>query len=223
MTKDQEDLLFDQVARIGVALGSPKRLQLLSLLSQGEKNVESLTKALASDVRLTSSHLRVLREARLVTCRREGKYSIYRLSGPDVAVALWKLKHIAESHLFELQEALELMAAQPEKLTALERKELIKKARNGEIILIDVRPLDEFFSAHLPHARSMPLAELESRVAELPKRVSIVAYCRGPYCLMSDEAIKFLKSRGFKARKIPDGVVEWQAAGLPVERALNNG
>ncbi|HAS87446.1 MAG TPA: ArsR family transcriptional regulator [Candidatus Competibacteraceae bacterium] len=211
------DLLYEQVARIGKAASSPKRLELLELLAQGEKTVEVLAHELSADIKLTSAHLRVLKEARLVTFRREGKYIIYQLAGSDVA-GLWvNLRQVAEEHLLELKMALGQMLIEPAKLSAVNREVLLEQARRGEVCVIDVRPLKEYETAHLPFARSMPLAEIEQRLAELPSNLEIVAYCRGPFCLLSDEAVALLTAKGYRVRKILDGVSEWQAAGLPVE------
>ncbi|OGT19435.1 MAG: ArsR family transcriptional regulator [Gammaproteobacteria bacterium RBG_16_57_12] len=215
-----KDLLYEQVARIGKAVSSPKRLELLGLVAQGEKSVEVLAGELSVDMKLASAHLKALKEARLVESRREGKYVVYRLSGSDVA-SLWvTLRQVAEAHLLELKLALERMVSDPAQLASVGRQDLLDKAQRGEIIVIDVRPYAEYQAAHLPFARSMPLAEIEQRLNELPPGKEIVAYCRGPYCLMSDEAVKLLAQRGFRVRKIADGVVEWQAAGLPVETGL---
>lgn len=214
-----KDLLYEQVARIGKALSSPKRLELLEVLAQGEKTVEALAAELGIDMRLASAHLKALREARLVVTRRAGKYMIYRLSGDDVA-GLWvKLREVAEAHLIELRAALERITADPQQVVSLDRAELLEQARRGAIIVIDVRPQDEYQTAHLPYARSMPLAEIEQRLDELPRDREIIAYCRGPFCLLSEEALQRLARRGFRVRKLSDGVSEWQAAGLPVERA----
>lgn len=174
-----KDLLYEQVARIGKAVSSPKRLE---LLAQGEKTVEVLAAELAVDIKLTSAHLKALREAHLVGSRRAGKYVIYRLAGPDVA-GLWVTLHkVAEVHLAELRLALEQMAADPHTLSAVGREDLLEQARRGEVIVIDVRPLAEYEAAHLPFARSLPLAEIEQRLSELPRDKDIVAYCRGPFC-----------------------------------------
>jgi rhodanese-related sulfurtransferase len=214
-----KDLLYEQVARIGKAVSSPRRLELLELLAQGEKTVELLAAELAVDIKLTSAHLKALREAQLVGSRRDGKYVIYRLAGPDVA-GLWvTLRKVAEAHLAELRLALEQMVADPHTLSAVGREDLLEQARRGEVIVIDVRPLAEYEVAHLPFARSLPLAEIEQRLSELPRDKDIVAYCRGPFCLLSDEALALLQARGYRVRKILDGVSEWQAAGMPVVAA----
>jgi rhodanese-related sulfurtransferase/DNA-binding transcriptional ArsR family regulator len=217
-----KDLLYEQVARIGKAVSSPKRLELIELLAQGEKTVEALAGELSIDIKLASAHLKALREARLVEGRRDGKYMVYRLSGGDVAQLLVTLRSVAEEHLLELQMALQRMVAAPDKLVQLGRSELLEQARRGEVIVIDVRPRDEYEVAHLPHARSMPLPEIERRLAELPIGHDIVAYCRGPFCMLSDEALKLLSGKGYRVRKILDGVSEWQAAGMPVERPVES-
>jgi len=214
-----KDLLYEQVARIGKAASSPKRLELLELLAQGEKTVEMLAAELSADIKLTSAHLKALREASLVSSRRDGKYVIYRLAGSDVA-GLWvTLRQVAEAHLAELRLALDQMVSDPTKLAAVSRDDLLEQARRGEVIVIDVRPHAEYEAAHLPFARSLPLAELEQHLGELPRNKDIVAYCRGPFCLLSDEAVALLQARGYRVRKILDGVSEWQAAGMPLVAA----
>lgn len=213
-----KDLLYEQVARVGKALASPKRLEILEMLAQGEKAVETIAAEVAIDVKLASAHLKALKEARLVQVRRDGKRMIYRLSGNDVAQLGVTLRQVAEEHLVELRLALQQMMAEPDRLTQVGRKELLAQAKRGEVVVLDVRPPEEFDAAHLPYARSVPLAELSHRLAELPRDVEIVAYCRGPFCLMSDEAVKLLREHGYQARKTFDGVSEWEAAGLPVKR-----
>ena len=217
MNKRQtKDLLYEQVARIGKAVSSPKRLELLEILAQGEKTVEALALEAAIDIRLASAHLKVLKEARLVEARREGRFIAYRLTGDDVS-ALWvNLRTVAEEHLVELKLAMDRLFAAPEKLDAETRRSLMEKARRGDVVVIDVRPSPEYEEGHLPFARSLPLAELKQRLAELPTDRDIVAYCRGPFCMMSSEAVALLKKHGFRAQKIADGTPEWQAAGMPL-------
>ncbi len=214
-----KDTLYEQVARIGKAVSSPKRLEMLELLAQGEKSVETLAEELTIDVKLASAHLRTLKEARLVAPRRDGRYIYYRLTGVDVANLWVNLREVAEEHLVELQLALRQMVDSPSQLKAVGREILLEQAKKGDVVVIDVRPQTEYDLAHLPFARSMPLAELEKRLSELPVDKEIVAYCRGPFCLLSDEAVALLTARGYQVRKISDGVSEWQAAGLPVEHA----
>ena len=213
-----KDLLYEQVARVGKALASPKRLEMLEMLAQGEKSVEAVAEAVGVDIKLASAHLKALKEARLVQRRRDGKRMLYRLSGQDVAQLGVTLRQVAEEHLVELRLAVQQMMAEPDQLAKVGRKELMAQAKRGEVVVLDVRPPQEYETAHLPYARSMPLVELTHRLSELPRDVEIVAYCRGPFCLMSDEAVALLKKRGFNARKTIDGVSEWQAAGLPVTR-----
>lgn len=209
--------LYEQVARIGKALSSPTRLAFIELLAQGEMAVETLAAQAGIDMRLASAHLRALREARLVETRREGKFIHYRLSGTDIAELWVDLRAVAQEHLVELRVALEQMAAAPDTLSPETGESLLAKARSGELVVIDVRPSSEYAEGHLPGARSLPLAELEGRLAELPAGKAIVAYCRGPFCLMSDEAVRLLRARGYVAHKVLDGVLEWQAQGLPVD------
>lgn len=211
-----KDLLYEQVARVGKALSSPKRLEILEMLAQGEKAVETVAAEVAIDVKLASAHLKALKAARLVQARREGKRMYYSLTGTDVAELGVMLRQVAEEHLVELNLALQKMVAEPNRLATVGRKELMEQARRGDVVVIDVRPPEEFNTAHLPYARSLPLPELAQRLSELPQDVEIVAYCRGPFCLMSDEAVKLLRQSGYHARKTSDGVSEWRAAGLPL-------
>jgi rhodanese-related sulfurtransferase/DNA-binding transcriptional ArsR family regulator len=212
-----KDLLYEQVARIGKALASPKRLELLEMLAQGEKSVETLTAELSIDVKLTSAHLKALKAACLVQTRREGKYIFYRLSDDGVAQLGIALRTVAERHLDEMRQAMRQLVAAPKLLTPLTRPELLAQVRRGDVVVIDVRPRSEYDTAHLPHAISMPLAELERRIAELPQDRDIVAYCRGPFCMLSDESVRRLVSHGYRAQKTMDGVSEWRAAGVALE------
>ncbi len=214
-----KDLLYEQVARVGKALSSPKRLEILEMLAQGEKAVETISAEVAIDNKLASAHLKALKQARLVATRRDGKRIFYRLAGSDIAQLGVTLRQVAEEHLVELRMALQQMMAEPDRMVSVGRKELMGQAKRGEVIVLDVRPQNEFDTAHLPHARSLPLPELVRRLAELPRDVEIVAYCRGPFCLMSDEAVKLLQAHGYRARKTFDGVSEWQAAGLPLVKS----
>lgn len=214
--RELKDLLFEHVTRIGKAVSSPKRLELLALLAQGEKTVELLASESSISVKLASAHLKALREARMVTFKKDGKFVVYRLSGDDVA-GLWvTLRQLAEEHLIELRVAMDQMVAEPKKLVSMDRQTLLDRAELGDVIVIDVRPEQEFDRAHLPFARCMPLAEIGRRLAELPRDKDIVAYCRGPFCLFSEEAYQLLNARGYRVRKLLDGVSEWRAAGMPL-------
>ncbi len=215
--RELKNQLYDQVARLGKALASPKRLELIELLCQGEKTVESLASEAEISLKLASAHLRELRLARLVDTRKDGKYVQYRLAGPGVAELWVKLRSEAEERLVELQLALATLVEHKDELESLDRAAILKKARSGEVVIIDVRPGDEFATAHLPHARSVPVAELKKRLAELPKDVPVVAYCRGPFCVMAKSAVELLRKRGYRAFHLTDGVAEWRARGLPTE------
>lgn len=217
--RNLKDLLYEQVARIGKAVSSPIRLEILELLAQGEKTVDVLAVELSIDIKLTSAHLKALKEARLVSARRDGKYMVYQLTGPDVA-GLWvNLREVAEEHLLELRLALDQMVAQPDKLASVQREALLAQAQAGEVVVIDVRPRAEYDAAHLPFARSMPVDEIARRIAELPTDREVLAYCRGPFCLFSEEAVQLLQAHGLRARKVLDGVSEWAAHGLPLVTA----
>jgi rhodanese-related sulfurtransferase/predicted transcriptional regulator len=217
MNKRQtKDLLYEQVARIGKAASSPKRLELLEILAQGEKTVELLAAEANIDIKLASAHLKVLKEAHLVETRREGRFIAYRLTGEDVSTLWVNLRTVAEDHLVELKVAMDGIFSAPEKLDAETRRSLMSKARRGDVVVIDVRPTAEYDNGHLPFARSMPLDEIRQRIKELPADKDIVAYCRGPFCMMSAEAVALLKEHGLRAIKIADGIPEWQAAGLPL-------
>ena len=218
-SREIKDHLYAHVGRIGAALSSPKRLELLELLAQGEKSVEALAQAADIDIKLASAHLRVLREAQLVQARRDGRSRIHRLGGSEVSDLWVKLRELAESSLAELQLAMARLVAEPEGLTPWRGQALLDRVRAGDVLLLDVRPAAEFRSAHLPGARSLPLDELEARIRDLPRDKEVVAYCRGPFCLMAGAAVELLARHGLQARKCPDGVPEWRAAGLPLESA----
>ncbi len=207
-----KDLLYEQVARIGKVFSSPKRLELIELLCQGEKTVETLANEASISVKLTSAHLRELRLAQLVETERQGKNIQYRLANKSVADLWVQIHTLAEERLVEMQLALQKIATQPEDLVGSDRESLMKAARKGEVVVLDVRPTEEYLHAHLPFARSIPMEELRQRLAELPKDRSIIAYCRGPYCLMAVDAVALLKQEGFAAIHLREGVAEWAAA-----------
>lgn len=210
--------LYEQVARIGKALASPKRLELVELLCQGEKTVERLAEQAGISLKLASAHLKELRLARLVQTRKDGKYVLYRLADAGVANLWVALRSEAEERLVELQAALASLVSHGDDLQALDRKAILKKAAAGEVLVLDVRPAEEFKAAHLPHARSLPVDELKKRLSELPKNVPVVAYCRGPFCLMAKDAVALLRKKGYSAVHLTDGVAEWRARGLPIEQ-----
>lgn len=204
-----KDLLYEQVARIGKVFSSPKRLELIELLCQGEKTVEMLAKEASISVKLTSAHLRELRMAQLVETERQGKNILYRLVNKSVADLWVQIHTLAEERLVDLQLALQKIATQPNDLVPSDRDSLMKAARKGEVVVLDVRPSEEYLNAHLPFARSIPLEELRQRLGELPKDRAIVAYCRGPYCLMAADAVELLRREGYSAVHLREGVAEW--------------
>lgn len=211
-TRRAKDILYEQVARIGKATSSPKRLELIELLCQGEKSVETLAKEAAISMKLASAHLRELRSAHLVETERSGKNIFYRIANRDVAEFWVAIRSLAEDRLVELKMALAQITNAPKELTPKDRDALAKAARKGEVIVLDVRPTPEFEAAHLPYAQSLPIDELKSRLSDLPKDKTIVAYCRGPYCLMAKDAVDLLKQKGYEAIHLPEGVAEWGMA-----------
>lgn len=204
-----KDLMYEQVARIGKVFSSPKRLELIELLCQGEKTVETLATEASITVKLASAHLRELRMAHLVNTERQGKNIYYRLADRSVADLWVQIHTLAEDRLIELQLALQKISTQPHDLVPSDRASLIQAARKGEVVVLDVRPSEEYLAAHLPFARSIPLEELRQRLGELPRDRSIVAYCRGPYCLMAADAVAILNGEGYAAIHLREGVAEW--------------
>lgn len=213
-----KNLLYEQVGRIGKALASPKRLELIELLCQCEKSVETLARDADISVKLASAHLKALREAQLVQTRKDGKHVHYRLADESVA-GLWvTLRSVAEERLLDLQMALRSLLIAGAGLERVDRTAILKRAKQGETVVIDVRPEVEFKAGHLPYARSLPLAELKKRLKHLPKDKPVVAYCRGPFCMMAKDAVSLLKKHGYRASRLEDGIAEWRARGLPIEQ-----
>ena len=215
--REVKNALYELVSRIAKALASPKRLELLELLCQAPKSVKTLAREADITVNLASAHLKELRANRLVETKRQGKNVIYHLASPDIARFWVALRVLAEDRLFELQDAMRQFGMSGSAWHGENRDALLRKARKGDVVVLDVRPRGEYDQQHLPFARSLPLAELRARLAELPRDKPIVAYCRGPFCLMSDEAVTLLRKRGFRACKLADGVSEWLTAGMPLE------
>ena len=214
--RELKDPLYAQFARIGHAVASPKRIELLDLLAQGEKTVETLAEQTATPVKNTSAHLRVLRQAGLVETRREGTYVYYRVAGPDVSDFVRRLQTLARGRLAEVERVAQLYVDGRDELEPVSLRELRRRMREGDVTLIDVRPEEEFRAGHIPGALSIPVAQLKRRLAEIPKRREVVAYCRGPYCVYSVEAVGILRKHGYRARRAAEGVPDWRASGLPV-------
>ncbi len=209
--------LYEQVARISKALASPKRLELLDLLAQGAKTVEQIAAQAHIDIKLASAHLKALKTAHLVESHRDGKFMVHALSGDDVPGLLVRLRDVAESHLVELSLKLAEIGSQHASASVEGHKTLLKKIRAGEAVLLDVRPTEEYNAGHLPMARSVPLGEITKGLKAISSEIEVVAYCRGPFCRWSDEAIELLRAKGFNATKLSYGVAEWQAAGFATE------
>jgi rhodanese-related sulfurtransferase len=209
--------IYEQFARIGKAISNPSRLELLDLLCQGPRTVESLAKEAGLGLANTSQHLKALRGARLVEAEKSGLFVTYRLADEQVCHFFRSLRLLAETQLAEIREITRQFVESRQGLQAVDREQLLTKVRDGSVTVLDVRPPEEFRAAHLPGALSIPLKELERRLSELPHDREIVAYCRGPYCVLAMEAVDILRERGFAAFRLEDGVRDWQAKGFPVE------
>ncbi len=212
-----KDNLYAEFAVLGKALANPHRLELLDLLAQGERSVEELAKEAVLSLANTSAHLQVLRQARLVEAEKRGLNVVYRLSAPEV-FQLWRtLRDVGSERLAEIDRLVENYFTDRDKLEAVDKEELLRLLKDEAVIVIDVRPELEYEQGHIPAARSVPIENLKRRLAELPRDVEIVAYCRGPYCVYSDQAVRLLHHHGFRARRLSEGFPEWRAAGYPIE------
>jgi rhodanese-related sulfurtransferase len=209
--------IYEQFARVGKALASPSRLELLDLLGQGERSVEPLASACGLSVANASQHLQALYAARLVESRRDGQRVLYRLADPSVA-ALWQaLRATAEQQLAELDAVARDYLEGRDQFEPIDRSELLRRMKAGSVTVIDVRPVEEYAEAHLPGAVSVPLDDVKAFARKAPKKKQVVAYCRGPYCVFALKAVAELQKRGVDAVRLEDGVQEWRAAGLPLE------
>ena len=208
--------LYEQLARLGKAVASAARLELLDLLCQGPRTVETLAREAGLTVANASQHLRVLHAARLVETEKAGLFVTYRLADESVCDFFQTLRSLGEKRLAEVDSILRQFREAPDSLEPVEKKTLVSRIRKGEVILLDVRPEEEYRAAHIAGAVSVPLKELTARLAKLPRGKEIVAYCRGPYCVLAVEAVKTLRAKGFRAMRLEDGVPEWRAQGFPV-------
>jgi rhodanese-related sulfurtransferase/DNA-binding transcriptional ArsR family regulator len=215
--RDFKDRVYEQFARMGKALSAPKRLELLDLLCQGPRTVEALAKQAALSLANASQHLQVLRAARLVETEKKGLYVEYRLAGDDVARFYVAFRALAESRLAEVEHVTRTYFEQRGAMEPASGDELLRRVRSGDVTVLDVRPHEEYRAGHLPAAISIPLAELSTRLKELPKKREVVAYCRGPYCVMAVEAVQLLRRKGFKAHRLEQGVADFRARGWRVE------
>ena len=210
--------IFEQFARIGAALGNANRLQLLELLAQGERNVETLSQIAGLSLANTSQHLRNLRQAGLVTNRKSGLKVFYRISNDDVVRLISALRRVAECQSAEVETLINKYLTVKDDLEPVRRLDLLSRARDGLVAVLDVRPPEEFAAGHIPGAINIPLIDLERRLKDLTEDEEIVAYCRGPHCVLAFDAIAKLRQYGFKAQRLEDGYPEWRASGLPIEQ-----
>ena len=209
--------VFANLARVGTALSSPTRIEFLELLAQAERSVEQLARLSGATVANTSQHLQKLRQAGLILGRKEGLYVYYRLAGDEVVQMLSAMSRVGEAYVAEVERIVRLYFASKDELEPIPAKELLDRARKGLVTVLDVRPPEEFAAGHVPGAINIPVHELEKRIKELPRRREVVAYCRGPYCLMSYDAVSVLRKKGLKARRLEAGMPEWRASGMPVD------
>ena len=209
--------VFENLARLGTALSSPVRLELLELLAQGERGVDELANMTGASVANTSQHLQKLKQVGLIVGRKEAQFVKYRLAGDEVVALFDALGMAGQAYLTDVERLVRLYFTAKDDLEPVPAADLLDRAKKGLVTVLDVRPAEEFAAGHVPGALNIPIHELERRLAELPKRKEIVAYCRGPYCLMSYDAVHLLRKRGLKARRLEDGLPEWRLAGLPIE------
>ncbi len=216
-SREFKDLIFQQFANIAAAFSSPKRLEIIDILAQGEKDVETLSKQVSITFANTSRHLQILKNARLVVSRRNGIRIYYRISDERVLNCWKSLQLLAENRVAEIREVLRNFLDKRDAMNAMSKDELWARIQSHDVIVLDVRPADEFKSGHIPGAISIPLSELKERLNEIPHNREIIAYCRGPYCVLSPEAIKILRDEGYAASRLEEGLPEWKEAGFLVE------
>ncbi|MDE3114975.1 MAG: ArsR family transcriptional regulator [Pseudomonadota bacterium] len=208
--------LFAEFAAVAKALGHPQRLEILEMLAQGERSVDALAERMGLPIANISQHLRLMRQAGLLTSRRAGKHIYYTLSDPSVLALTGALQRVAERNLAQVREVLGGYFRERDAMEPVSRRELSRRLEDGTVIVLDVRPADEFAAGHLPGAVNIPLKALGRRLRDIPKGREIVAYCRGPYCVLAFEAVSLLRKHGRAARRLEDGYPEWRYAGLPV-------
>lgn len=215
--RQYKDAVYEHLARIGKAVSAPKRIELLEILAQGPRTVEALAKLADLSVANTSQHLKALRAARLVEAEKKGLFVEYRLADDSVGRYLLSTQTLAEARLAEIRQLTRDFLEERGALEPVNREELLRRVRDGEVIVLDVRPSEEYAAGHIPGAVSVPIGELKARLKELPKGQEIVAYCRGPYCIMSIEAVELLRKRGYRAVRMEQGVLDWRARGWRIE------
>lgn len=209
-----KDAVYEQFARLGKAVAAPKRLELLDILCQAPRTVEALAAQTGLSVANASQHLKVLKAARLVDSDKKGLYVEYRLGGDEVCAFFHGLRTLGKSRLAEIEAVTRAYFEERGALEGVAGKELLRRVKSGDVTVLDVRPVEEYRAGHIPGAISMPVGDIKARMKELPRDREVVAYCRGPYCVMALEAVEQLRKRGFAAQRMDDGVVEWRARGL---------
>ena len=221
--RDFKDRLYGQFARIGKALSNPHRLEILELLAQSERTVDSLATETGQSLANTSQHLQALRQAALVDGRKDGLFVHYRLAGPEVFELSKVLRTVAEQRLAEFERLVRDHFGERDDAEAVPMAELLKRARSRRAVILDTRPASEYLAGHIAGAISVPVDELKRRLQQLTKGKDYVAYCRGPYCVYADRAVELLRANGRRARRMRDGFPEWRAAGLPVASGVEPG
>lgn len=214
--RDFKDRLYAEFARIGKALASPHRLEILEVLAQGERTVESLASETGLSIANASRHLQQLRQAQLVLARREGLFVHYRLAGREVVSLVVALRQTAEQHLAEVDRVVRDFLGERDDFEPVTPDELSRRMTNGEVVVLDVRPEQEYAAGHIAGAHSVPVSDITARLAELPHEKEYVAYCRGPYCVYADDAVAVLRANGLKAQRLTEGYPEWWLSGRPV-------
>ncbi len=217
MERQFKDAIYRQVARIGKAVSHPKRLEILDLLCQGPRTVEVLGREAGLGIASASQHLKALREARLLEAEKKGLYVTYRLADEQVCAFFQSMRSVAEARLAEVEQITRQFLQDRGGMEAVEADELLQRVRQGRVTVLDVRPAEEFQAGHIAGAISVPLKELKARIRHLPRRREIVAYCRGPYCVLAVQAVEMLRKAGLRAHRLRDGYPDWRARGLPVE------
>jgi len=217
--REFKDRMYGELARVGKAIASPQRLELLDLLAQGERTVDSLARETGLSVANVSQHLRALRGACLVESRKQGLFVRYRLAEPMVFDLCRAIRTVAERRLADFERLVREEFSHRAKAEPVSMEELLRRSRSGKVVVLDTRPAGEYAAGHISGAVSMPVDELEQRLRQLPRNKEYVAYCRGPYCIYADRAVEILRASGRRARRLRDGLPEWKAAGHPVETA----
>jgi rhodanese-related sulfurtransferase len=215
--REFKDAVFEQFARVASAFASPKRLEVVDLLAQGPRSVESIATQTSMTVGNTSRHLQVLRNAGLVTSSRDAQRIVYRIADSTVVDGYRSLRQVAESRIAEVRYLAEAFFGEVDGVEPLDVAQLLERSEHGDVVVVDVRPAEEYEAGHIAGALSVPLADLAVRISDLPAGSTVVAYCRGPYCVLSAEAVRQLRSAGLNAQRLEAGVDEWRRAGRPVE------